>query len=96
MSRIVSLAAVVLAVAVPPVPAQSSNPTDMTIDAATRRQVIDGVLAWIDCDLEVIHEAGDLSLGGRRWTGGAALSGRHGRADGDDEADCGQGGESQG
>src|SRR5206468_5246769 len=45
MSRRVSLAAVWLAVAVPPVLAQGSNPADMTVDAATRRQVIDGVLA---------------------------------------------------
>ena len=45
MSRIVSLAAVFLAVAVPRVPAQGSNPTDMPIDPTTRRQVIDGVLA---------------------------------------------------
>jgi hypothetical protein len=45
MSRIVSLAAVFFAVALPPVLAQGSNPVDMPVDAATRRQVIDGVLA---------------------------------------------------
>src|SRR3989449_7938675 len=45
MSRSVSLAAVLLAVAVPPVLAQGSHPADLTVDAATRRQVIDGVLA---------------------------------------------------
>jgi len=45
MSRSISVAAVLLAVAVPPVPAQGSHPADMTIDAATRRQVIDGALA---------------------------------------------------
>ena len=45
MNRSVSVAAVVLAVAVPPALAQGSNQVDMTVDAATRRQVIDGVLA---------------------------------------------------
>ena len=45
MNYSVSFAAVVLAVAVPPVLAQGSNQVDMTVDAATRRQVIDGVLA---------------------------------------------------
>ena len=27
--------------------------------AASGAPVLDGVLAWIDCDTEVIHEAGD-------------------------------------
>src|SRR3989449_8355913 len=47
MSRSVSLAAVLLAVAVPPVLAQGSHPADLTVDAATRREVIGGVRAGL-------------------------------------------------
>lgn len=45
MSRVAMLALAVLAVAVRPSLAQGPNQADMTVDAATRRQVVDGVLA---------------------------------------------------
>ena len=45
MSRIIVLAIAGMAVAVVPSLAQRPNQADMTVDAATRRQVIDGVLA---------------------------------------------------
>jgi flavin reductase (DIM6/NTAB) family NADH-FMN oxidoreductase RutF len=31
-------------------------------EAGTGSPVLDGVLAWIDCDLDVIHEAGDHDI----------------------------------
>ncbi|HEV8305956.1 MAG TPA: S41 family peptidase [Gemmatimonadales bacterium] len=45
MNRIAVLALAALAVAVRPSLAQGPSQTDMTVDAATRRQVVDGVLA---------------------------------------------------
>jgi C-terminal processing protease CtpA/Prc len=45
MNRITMLALAALAVAVRPSLAQGPTQTDMTVDAATRRQVVDGVLA---------------------------------------------------
>src|SRR6266508_4144416 len=45
MTRIVVLAIALMAVAVSPALTQGPDQADMTVDAATRRQVVDGVLA---------------------------------------------------